>query len=201
MPRLRVETEVVQEEYGESFHVSITCTNNLIHRKVKKFMMDNLPKGKVVEMQWQPASGNHVFKVVFRSESEAKSFQHDLAILEQIYHGNVPGRLETGRVEPLYSFQHHPHFSCKAASVSKTDPDYITPIENMKQTIKGYRQLDESELAIINKLKDLQSQVLHDIQSLEQHNSTDKRWVQAGKLDIQKGFMCLTRSIARPIDG
>ena len=64
--------------------------------------------------------------------------------------------------------------------------------------IKGYRQLSEQEVALINEGKELSEKVGDFVHKLFQENSTDKRWVSEGKTDLQKGFMSLIRSIAQP---
>jgi len=64
--------------------------------------------------------------------------------------------------------------------------------------IKGYRDLSQSEIDLMNKCKELADEVgkLCDEVSLEP--TTDKRWLIESQMDLQKGFMCLIRSIAKP---
>lgn len=69
----------------------------------------------------------------------------------------------------------------------------------MSQTdVKGYHQLTDSEIESINRVKDLGYVVGELINKLEQDENTDKRWLAIAKTDLQKGFMFLARSIAKP---
>lgn len=64
--------------------------------------------------------------------------------------------------------------------------------------IKGYRELNEDETMSINKVKDLADIVGKVCEVFEHDVSVDKRWLAIAKTDLQKGFMALTRSIAKP---
>lgn len=77
-------------------------------------------------------------------------------------------------------------------------------MDNQHREIKGYRDFDEGTVFRINQLKKAESRVLEIIQDLDKDASendtyeTDKRWQSIGVTDIQKGFMALIRSHARP---
>ena len=69
--------------------------------------------------------------------------------------------------------------------------------------IKGYRDLSAEEIALMG--KDLSEKVGEFVAKLEaaefaQSNLQvpDKRWLAIGKTDLQKGFMAVIRSIAKP---
>lgn len=64
--------------------------------------------------------------------------------------------------------------------------------------IKGYRELNEDETMSINKVKDLADIVGQVCEVFENDVNVDKRWLAIAKTDLQKGFMALTRSIAKP---
>ncbi len=71
-------------------------------------------------------------------------------------------------------------------------------MENQHKKIKGYRDLSQEEINLMNNCKELAEQVgelVHDILADE---STDKRWANTAKTDLQKGFMSLIRSVAQP---
>lgn len=75
--------------------------------------------------------------------------------------------------------------------------------EDNFRKIKGYRDLSGAEKDLINKVKDLGEEVGKTIAELEHATnngnlSVDKRWLSIAKTDLQKGFMSLVRSIARP---
>lgn len=71
--------------------------------------------------------------------------------------------------------------------------------------IKGYRDLSAEEIALMNEGKDLAQKEGTFIEKLEaaefaqtSDQTPDKRWLAIGKTDLQKGFMAVIRSIAKP---
>lgn len=71
-------------------------------------------------------------------------------------------------------------------------------MDNQHKKITGYRDLSQEEIDAMNKSKALASQVDDFIQELEKNGYVDKRWLAIAKTDLQKAFMALTRSIAKP---
>lgn len=78
-------------------------------------------------------------------------------------------------------------------------------VDNQHQKIKGYRDLSEEEIALMNEAKALAEQVGAFVEKVqakvsgEDTNITiDPRWLAIGRTDLQTGFMALIRSIARP---
>lgn len=71
--------------------------------------------------------------------------------------------------------------------------------------IKGYRDLTADEIALMNEGKELAQRVGEFVEKLEEAGFAksnlqvpDKRWLAIGKTDLQKGFMAVIRSIAKP---
>jgi hypothetical protein len=69
--------------------------------------------------------------------------------------------------------------------------------------ISGYRELSQDELALIEKVKQAAQAVAALVEEVETGSNSggidvDKGWVSIAKTDLQKGFMALTRSVARP---
>lgn len=71
-------------------------------------------------------------------------------------------------------------------------------MENQHTKIKGYRDLSQEEINLMNEAKDLASKCGNLIEKLESTDGIDKRWLAIGKTDLQKGFMSTIRSIAQP---
>lgn len=71
-------------------------------------------------------------------------------------------------------------------------------MENQHKHIKGYRDLTEQEIALMNKAKELAVQVGELVEEVKGTEGIDQRWAAEGKTDLQKGFMSLIRAIARP---
>lgn len=71
-------------------------------------------------------------------------------------------------------------------------------MDNQHKEITGYRDLTQEEINLMNRSKELASQVGDFIEHLSKTGYDDKRWLAIAKTDLQKGFMSLTRSIAKP---
>jgi len=71
-------------------------------------------------------------------------------------------------------------------------------MDNQHRKITGYRELDEEEIGVMNEIKEHAKQVGHLIDKLHGYPDLDSRWIHIGATDLQKGFMALTRAVARP---
>ena len=71
-------------------------------------------------------------------------------------------------------------------------------MDNQHRKIKGYRDLSQAEIDLMNKIKEKAAEVGELIEELEESPEIDKRWLAIAKTDLQKGFMAATRSIAKP---
>jgi hypothetical protein len=71
-------------------------------------------------------------------------------------------------------------------------------MENQHKKIKGYRDLSEDEINLMNEGKALAEKCGEFIDKLESADSTDKRNVALGKINLQQGFMWAMRVIAQP---
>ena len=88
-------------------------------------------------------------------------------------------------------------------------------MENQHRKIKGYRELNETEIALMNRIKEHAAATADLIADVDQYlraqaDAADAdevarlvragpgRWLATGKTDLQKGFMSLTRSVAQP---
>jgi len=71
-------------------------------------------------------------------------------------------------------------------------------MDNQHKKIKGYRDLSQEEIDLMNEGKELAEKVGDFIAKLEAVESTDKRAVALGKTNLQQGFMWAIRSVAQP---
>lgn len=77
-------------------------------------------------------------------------------------------------------------------------------MDNQHKKIKGYRDLNQGEIDLMNEIKSHGESLGRLIEKLEhQHvatgnHSIDMRWLNIGKTDLQKGIMSLVRSVAQP---
>ncbi len=64
--------------------------------------------------------------------------------------------------------------------------------------ITGYRQLNETEVELMNEVK-LRGVELGDlVAKLRATHGLDQRWVSIGATDLQTGLMALVRGVAQP---
>lgn len=71
-------------------------------------------------------------------------------------------------------------------------------MDNQHRQIKGYRELNEREIAVMNEIKSHGKLIGELVEHLRGMSETDKRWVSIGATDLQTGLMALTRSVAKP---
>lgn len=71
-------------------------------------------------------------------------------------------------------------------------------MENQHRQIKGYRELTQEEINLMNEVKQKGVELGDLFEKLEKIENIDKRWLSIGKTDLQKGLMATTRAIARP---
>lgn len=71
-------------------------------------------------------------------------------------------------------------------------------MDNQHKQIKGYRDLSQEEIDLMNEAKSLAVQVGDLVTKIQATPLTDKRWASIGQTDLQKGFMSLIRAIAQP---
>ena len=71
-------------------------------------------------------------------------------------------------------------------------------MENQHRAIKGYRELTESEISVMNDIKAQGEQLGALVATLKQMPELDQRWVSIGATDLQTGLMALVRAVAKP---
>jgi len=80
-------------------------------------------------------------------------------------------------------------------------------MKDQHEKIKGYRDLSQEEIDLMNEIKvkaDEVGLVVAKLQRLIETKAEDNparpdpRWVHTGETDLQKGFMALVRSVAKP---
>lgn len=82
-------------------------------------------------------------------------------------------------------------------------------VDNQHQKIKGYRDLSQEEIDLMNEVKDLGETLAALVRKLELISAPrsplmgkgpeiDGRWVAIGTIHLQQGIMALVRSIAKP---
>lgn len=64
--------------------------------------------------------------------------------------------------------------------------------------ITGYHVLSEAEVTVINEVKQIAICVGEVCDQVSTIGGVDHRWLNIARTDLQKGFMALVRSIAKP---
>lgn len=68
------------------------------------------------------------------------------------------------------------------------------------QGVRGYRDLTDDEVALINTIKELQEHLAVVWASVYMREETDHRWADIAKGHLEEGVSALVRSIAKPHD-
>lgn len=71
-------------------------------------------------------------------------------------------------------------------------------MENQHRQIKGYRELTQVEIDLMNEIKTKGVELGELVNKLRATEGLDQRWVSIGATDFQTGLMALTRSVAQP---
>lgn len=77
-------------------------------------------------------------------------------------------------------------------------------MKDQHEKIKGYRDLNQDEIDLMNKIKTKGEELGLLIDELTTYNAQtgghaiDLRWVAIGRTDLQTGIMALVRSVAQP---
>lgn len=71
-------------------------------------------------------------------------------------------------------------------------------MDNQHRQIKGYRELSQEEIKLINEIKLTGVELGALVQKLRANPALDQRWISIGATDLQTGLMALTRSVAQP---
>lgn len=75
-------------------------------------------------------------------------------------------------------------------------------MDNQHRKIKGYRELSQEEINLMNQIKDFGPKLKALIDSLQDKDlqvpTVDKRWIAIGRTHLQEGLMALTRAVAKP---
>lgn len=82
----------------------------------------------------------------------------------------------------------------KILSIHKENPK----MENQHQKIKGYRDLSQEEIDLMNEIKVKGVELGELVAKLRATEGLDQRWVSIGATDLQTGLMALTRGVAQP---
>ncbi len=71
-------------------------------------------------------------------------------------------------------------------------------MENQHRKIKGYRELSQEEIDLMNAIKTKGAELGELVEKLRSTDGIDQRWVSIGQTDLQTGLMALTRAVAQP---
>lgn len=84
-------------------------------------------------------------------------------------------------------------------------------MDNQHRQIKGYRELDQAEIDLMNEIKAKGAELGELVQKLRDYippgdeptdhkpgDTFDQRWISIGATHLQEGLMALTRGVAKP---
>lgn len=71
-------------------------------------------------------------------------------------------------------------------------------MDNQHKHIKGYRDLDEGDISVINAIKSLEAEVANFWNGQKLLGTRDPRWLSVAKTHFEEGFSAFVRSVAQP---
>ena len=71
-------------------------------------------------------------------------------------------------------------------------------MKDQHNKIKGYRDLSQEEIDLMNEAKELAEQCGALVAKMKTVKTNDQRWIATGATDLQKGFMSIIRGVAQP---
>jgi len=71
-------------------------------------------------------------------------------------------------------------------------------MDNQHQKIKGYRNLSQSEIDLIKRIKKEGLRLQAMVEEVSNLVDPDRRWLSIANTDLQKGIMAIVRSVAKP---
>ncbi len=71
-------------------------------------------------------------------------------------------------------------------------------MDNQHRQIKGYRELSQAEIDLMNEIKSKGAELGELVAKLRAQEGLDQRWISIGATDFQTGLMALTRGVAQP---
>jgi len=77
-------------------------------------------------------------------------------------------------------------------------------MDNQHKKIKGYRDLTQDEIDLMNKIKQKGAELgelideMSEISVQQVDNQLDRRWISIGQTHLQQGIMALVRAVAKP---
>ena len=71
-------------------------------------------------------------------------------------------------------------------------------MDNQHRQIKGYRELDQAEIDLMNEIKQKGAELGELVAKLRLQPGLDQRWISIGATDLQTGLRALTRGVAQP---
>ena len=71
-------------------------------------------------------------------------------------------------------------------------------MDNQHKKIKGYRELSQTEIDLMNKIKAKGAELGELIDELQNTDGLDQRAITIGKTELQTGTMWLVRGVAQP---
>lgn len=76
--------------------------------------------------------------------------------------------------------------------------DELINIHPNTPPVKGYRDLTQAEVELINEIKGVGEQLGELVAKVRATDGVDQRWASIGCTDLQTGLMALVRAVAQP---
>lgn len=64
--------------------------------------------------------------------------------------------------------------------------------------VKGYKPQSGDKIALVNRMKENEEQVLRNLDAYRDIPSIDQRWLAIGRTQLEQTFMAINRSVFKP---
>lgn len=71
-------------------------------------------------------------------------------------------------------------------------------MDNQHKKIKGYRDLSQAEIDVMNAVKEQGEKLRLMLDEIKAISDTDKRWIAIAETHLQQGIMAAVRAVAKP---
>lgn len=70
--------------------------------------------------------------------------------------------------------------------------------EHQPLPVAGYTTQSDDKVATVNENKQIEEEVLQQLDALKERSDVDQRWLAIGRTHIEQGFMAVNRAVFQP---
>lgn len=155
---------------------------------------------------WQKESAIKGIEFHMANPNAGDSASHDSWMAQKIADGWVYGEIKNAEATPpthpcIVPFDQLPKVDQVKDALFRSIVHAIMAPEDEAVSglpVSGYQPQSQNNVALVNANKHAEEALLRVLDDLALLPDVDKRWLQTGRTDIEKGFMSVNRSIFKP---